>query len=750
MNNKTSTNLLLMLLLIMMVISPASAMRWAGWVPGLWVLQGIAFLSVLTGTVLATSRFGNKTVGVFAFIYGIFIVGLFSGFLVPEGLSWHEKIAEMAARQAKWFSKAISVILDPDATDISRDGLIFIMQTGALIWLFGIIGAWSTFRRLNSGWAVIPSGVLLLLTVINYHGREALGLVLIGYVVVAVLYSVTTHYHKRETDWQNHQVVFGRETRWSFLQAGFIAALLIIPFSWLIPKLDIGQVLRSRPSILEPSIQRVQDGWNQLFASLKSTGTGSAQYYGGRMVLGGPRHIEPVPVMKVQANWGRYWRSTSYDTYTGEGWVNSTNTRIERAPDNPIQVPEYQKRLAITSTITNQKDNIVNLYFPHQPTATDRQARFNVWSIGNALYDIESVLSRFGLYSGRMYKTHGTVSYADYDQLRTAGNTYPEWVAERYLQLPDEFSSRVRDLARTITAGAETPYDQAELLTHWLRDNLTYNDNINAPPPGSDPIEYLLFESREGYCNYYATALAVMLRSIGVPARVVSGYTQGTWVEDGDFYRVFSDDSHAWVEVFFPEYGWLEFEPTVTEAVIGRAPPGTTSGAEEADLDLQTYEEEPEMLTEDDLLQDRALGGLVDRPEPVGRQHVSTILTIGIILGIAALVAAAFWYFGLRRSSDMSWAAFAYDRIMRIAQWLGVRFSISETPFERAAKLTATAPETTAPVDVITDLYVEESFSQVDAQSFGERAELAFRQFLSRVARRLTLYQLARIQRKKD
>ncbi|HNG20294.1 MAG TPA: transglutaminase-like domain-containing protein, partial [Candidatus Obscuribacter sp.] len=85
---------------------------------------------------------------------------------------------------------------------------------------------------------------------------------------------------------------------------------------------------------------------------------------------------------------------------------------------------------------------------------------------------------------------------------------------------------------------------------------------ITAPPPDKDPLEYFLFEIKEGYCDYYASAMATMLRSVGIPARTASGYAEGTFDEESKVFFVTAADAHTWVEVYFPEYGWVEFEPT--------------------------------------------------------------------------------------------------------------------------------------------------------------------------------------------
>jgi transglutaminase-like putative cysteine protease len=139
---------------------------------------------------------------------------------------------------------------------------------------------------------------------------------------------------------------------------------------------------------------------------------------------------------------------------------------------------------------------------------------------------------------------------------------YPTEIRAAYLQLPDNLPARVRRLAQEVTAGAETPYRKANQVQEYLR--LTYEYKLDAPLPaaGRDVVDYFLFDSSGGFCSHYASAMVVMLRAVGVPARVVAGYAMGGYDLTRRMYRVPASASHAWVEVFFPGSGWVEFEPT--------------------------------------------------------------------------------------------------------------------------------------------------------------------------------------------
>ena len=174
------------------------------------------------------------------------------------------------------------------------------------------------------------------------------------------------------------------------------------------------------------------------------------------------------------------------------------------------------------------------------------------------------------LRQGDVYEVTSRVSTADAASLRSAGNAYPSWVSERYLQLPDTITDETVALANELTAPYDNAFDKSVAVRDYLRNNITYNDQIDAPPDDVEPVHYTLFETQEGYCNYYASAMVVMLRSQGVPSRIVSGYAQGEFDEESVSYRVRASNAHTWVEVYYPEYGWIQFEPTVSIPTVDR------------------------------------------------------------------------------------------------------------------------------------------------------------------------------------
>jgi hypothetical protein len=170
--------------------------------------------------------------------------------------------------------------------------------------------------------------------------------------------------------------------------------------------------------------------------------------------------------------------------------------------------------------------------------------------------------------------------------LRQAGSVYPDWVLARYLALPDSLPDRVTELALDLTATQPTPYDRAVAIEAYLRTTYSYTLDLPDPPAGRDLVDHFLFELKVGYCDYYASAMTVLARSAGLPARLVTGYVGGTWVPEQGHLVVTQADAHSWVEIYFPGYGWIEFEPTSARSLFERSTPEEIEQAASQPVDL--------------------------------------------------------------------------------------------------------------------------------------------------------------------
>lgn len=357
-------------------------------------------------------------------------------------------------------------------------------------------------------------------------------------------------------------------------------------------------------------------------------------------------------------------------------------------------------------------------------------------------------------------KIRRLISEATDQELAAAGEEYPRWVTDRYLQLPETLPQDVRDLAQRIVdeAAAETPFAKAQAISAYLR-GLGYSQEIEGPAPDRDGVAYFLFDTvsepcpdrapgdppcddgaAKAYSQYFGSAHAVMLRSVGVPARMVSGYKPGTWIPDREVFEVRDSDSHGWAQAYFPSYGWIDLEatPGVQELVRGQrfnpsVGTGAVVGAGRFPVDpaseLGDFEEPGGGVGGEGA---GNLGGL-DTGEP-GRGALLWALGIGMagLLGAAAVVLA--WRWGFWR---MSPAKRAYVSMRRWGWMAGLAHGSWETPREYALKVGARVPVALDGAAVIAQGYELETYGgrQLPEEA-GEEAERHWPRVRSALIRR--------------
>jgi transglutaminase-like putative cysteine protease len=328
---------------------------------------------------------------------------------------------------------------------------------------------------------------------------------------------------------------------------------------------------------------------NAVSALESPSGGRPGEFYGTELELGTGFPLSDVIMFTVEAPelpFDRkppryYWRGRTYDYFSGEQWYTTGTTRAEFSPaeSNPT-IDDAINNDPLRFIFSLGKSKFSLLYAPAQAVWVSRPGSYLASPAESAL-NISSWNATPALLPGETYQVDAVVKNPNIDELRAAGAEYPQWINARYLQLPEAYSPSIKALAEKITATAETPYDKTLAITRYLRENIEYVSTIPSVPNNKDPLEWILFEYKKGYCVYYATSEIVMLRSIGIPARMAVGFAQGTGTsQDGinqqiediviNSYTVRKNNAHAWPEVYFPGIGWVEFEPTGNQAPLDR------------------------------------------------------------------------------------------------------------------------------------------------------------------------------------
>src|SRR6266567_1874550 len=166
----------------------------------------------------------------------------------------------------------------------------------------------------------------------------------------------------------------------------------------------------------------------------------------------------------------------------------------------------------------------------------------------------DTLLNPFHNYTAVRYAGISRLPPRNAVKLRSASTDYPSDISAAYLQLP-ELDPRIPELTSQITKNAPTPFDKAVAIENYLRTRFTYTLKLTGRP-GDHPLAHFLFETRAGHCEYFASAMAIMLRTLGIPTREVNGFLPGEYNDLGGDYIVRASDAHSWVEVYFPGNGW--------------------------------------------------------------------------------------------------------------------------------------------------------------------------------------------------
>jgi transglutaminase-like putative cysteine protease len=594
-----------------------------------------------------------------------------------------------------------------------RDELMFVLLLGLLFWWVGYTAIWNTVRYQRVWRALLPPGVVLAVNLYYYVGSNSLTPYLMIYLLCALLVVVRSYAVLQERRWLSERIGYNSDVRFDILRSGLILASSAILVAWVAPTAATSETAHELWSRVEGPWRRVEDNFNRMFSTLRSQAQVYGNPFGRTLTLRGPLNLPDTPVLLVQApsDMRFYWRGIVYDRYTGSGWINTDSDTVSLEAWREPTLASFVAREDITQTFTVLLPVDTLVFAAPQPKRVSLSLRADGRISPDGTGEFSQLISTRSLVKGAGYTAISSLSTADEQELRSAGEDYPAWVSDRYLQLPESLPAMVRAQAKDIAGDLATPYDKASAIEAWLRANVVYDDKTPAPPQGEDGAEYVL-TIRRGYCDYYATAMVVMLRSLGVPARVAVGYAQGIYDSTNGVYRVSQKDSHSWVEVYFPQYGWVEFEPTSAQPVIARPTPKAQTGVAtpvptpaSAD-DLRPPRESP----------DRQVPEGVDLGTSSAR-FVRSIPRWVWGFGVALLLIAAAFLVGTilerRGLRGLTRTARTYVRLLRFSGWLRVRWTDSQTPHERGAAFSLAVPDASDLILRITDDYTREQYSRV-------------------------------------
>ncbi len=702
-------------LLIVMLVMLGWSIQRVEWVDHMDYLVPVAMVAALAGTLLGLSRLSVAIVLPISALLGAgFTLWAIGGEYFPD-LGQGGRLLLLRGDVLDWTRIVVDGGFAPQLSP-------YAIGLGVLMWVTGFIAAYTLYRHHR----VLDSILLVGVALIANMSATFTDLVpyLVVFAIAALLLWLRIALVNREENWRIRRVNENLDVPAQIMRSGmtFIAGSIVL--AWILTTVAVAAPLTSVWSNLDGIWTDVRSSLEGAFGGLAGTDSRiQGTNFGSSFRVHGSWTSSDNPVMTVASKRGYYMRTVTYDVYTGHGWTSSegTDRRVAAGdrifpgltPERPIGGFEIE-----TVTVEMQRDGR-NVFTPGFPRSAF--APLVVHQPGG-LPLLGALQAGSAIGEGRGYQITAAISNATEAMLVGAGVEYPPEVVATYTGT-DGVTARTAELARSVVdaAGATDPYHEAKALADYLRTDprFTYATVAALPSdPERDLVDFFLFDEngQSGYCEYFATTMAVMARTLGLPARVAVGYAPGERVDTG-IYQVRDKNAHLWAEIYFPGYGWQIFEatksitPVVRLSGSGVVPPiNPTVGGVDPGQQFEEGDDPGDISTLPSFQP-------VDGAFQPGGQRPSDETREGnawVILALLGLLAAAAAYRLLRgryrfrflAPGDRQWQrlAFAADRA-------GVAQRPSETVYEYASWLEEQIPTRTVEIHQIADGKVWQSYS---------------------------------------
>lgn len=614
---------------------------------------------------------------------------------------------------------------------VGEDLRIFAAFLVAAVWLAGYLSAWCVLRLRNAWLGVVTGALILIINLNNLPGSSPVWFVL--FFVAAALFIFEVRLTRNTTA----GLVSGARPRRGWYSLGTLLLTVLLVATSLALALPQPRAPGFQTAVATQIMWRLnmEDSPLNIFKIIPSRQEATTVASQGDLTFGPIWHDQDHVDFIVRSPVAAYWRVRVYDTYTDAGWTDSPLTAylLDRntawtggqAAGEDSHLITYQVTAAMRTDMVLTAGTLVTADTPYL-----------IHVVGNE--NLATTTVRV-LEPDEQYVVTAAYETPAAARLAAVPGGYPAAVGAAYLSLPDDLPQNIRDLAEKLTAGAETPYEKVAAIDEYL-STFEYDQRIDAPPPGTDGVEYFLFDKQAGFCTYFASAMAVMLRAVDVPTRLVIGYLPGELGSQPGEYVLRDRHFHAWPQAWFQGYGWVDLEAT----------PSTAEGSGGSQVVLpEPWVSSPDVNAAgsqgvapfplDRLLPTTTASGDRDQPETVRRPNARLPFADQLGLAVVILILAGVALLALMipvtamRSAFNRWlwhvdrdqvALETYQKMGRLAALARLGPHVAQTPLEYAAALGTAMPERAGEVTTITDAYVGARFGRAERPSLFEEAEI--------------------------
>jgi transglutaminase-like putative cysteine protease len=679
----------------------ALSIQAAEWVEDMPSLALIGLLGILCAFLLARSAIPP----ILSHLLSVAIGGLailWQLLSTVPGDDWFARWDVFYARMEHWFDVA-------SRGGISNDTLPFVVLVVSLTWLAGYAFGWSVFRWQNPWLGLLPGGAALFA---NFTFSDQLSMLALLYLGGALLLVMRLNLARNLRDWKREGTPYPTFLSVSFVHLASWAVGLLLLVGWLSPVAVAAQPLSGVWDDLARPFLSLSDETVRLIGPIQTRKVLPIHAFKSVLPFQGSIQLRERDVLSLTldkaeglANYP-FLRGAVYDEYTSGGWLSGERHETDREPTDVAalaNVEPYSNQRIIIAHIQVANSRVARsvLFAIGQPVGADAPSKAEAnedWeNADDPSFSITLMRPPDRLEPGTVYSSAGVVTDATADELRAIDEILI--VRDRYTQLPDDLPQRVRDLAGQLAVDQPTTYDKVKAVEAYLRQ-IPVAYRLLEVPPGDDAVDYFLFESREGFFDYHASAMVVLLRAVGIPSRLAVGYALDASAFDADNrrYNIREEHAYAWAEVYLPGFGWLAFNPSPERPAVTRQGDAIVEGAgwfgdiDPAILGSLGLGLEPEPGTSQPEEDPPAVP--VDTPsEEGGGIPLTAWLALGLGAAAVALVAGGGRLAWERGLGGLPYPQRTWEQALRLAGWARLGPRPEQTPMEYAFELQEHLPD---------------------------------------------------------
>lgn len=706
-------------LLVIMALAVAWSVQGAGWLDQLDYLVPLGIWAVVVGGLLGMVRWTIvATIPIGALVGAALIIWMIGG----EYHTAFDQATRLQALRTDLIEWTAMVVRTGYPAQMSP----YALGLGVLMWATAFTAAYAVFRYHRVLDAILLMGAALIAnmsaTLTDLFGH------LLLFVVAALLLWLRSSLVTRQDGWQRRRVNETLEVPSAIMRSGIVVAGLSVLLAWSLTSVAVAAPLTGAWQSLDGAWTDLRDRVEGVFGGLTNPQARiSGNSFGSSFVVEGDWVSNDAEVLQLAAERPLYLRTTTYDQYNGRGWSRREGPRRGVAAGDPL-----------FRVFTSERPTVEDAHRPELITIEMRQTFGRHLFTGGApleiyapslIYEPNALPLLGGLETpnaigpGESYQALVLVSEATEADLAVAGTDYPTAVTDLYLGT-EGITDRVADLAAEITADAENPYERAKALAQFFQgSDFTYSTRGMTIPPDGDLVDTFLFgeDGRSGYCQYFASAMVLMARSVGLPTRLAVGFAPGESAGDG-LWLVRESNAHAWAEVYFPGHGWQIFEATKTiNPRFTRASGDPTAPRRAPGPGIDPYLEmelPPDFYRGGTpLASPNPVDGAIDPANPADPTDALAASRLGnaILMAVIILLGVAFVSLQMRRNRRR-WRLLpagerAWRHLAAAAERAGVGPRPAETIYEYAGWLEDQLPDHGEPIRQVADGKVWQSYS---------------------------------------